>query len=298
MVRKKLKKIHPHTLSLGIFFLLFIIPGGFFYYSQNNPPRKLEVEDGINENLANPILNDVEAKELETPPGNEKISTYIKIINSCNFYYGGDCVVARSGPGTDHPIVNRLRNDIVLNVADLPITNSSGKWYKILFNEHLYYPERVQGDMYVSADYVEAFTNPGNVTSWKDGKVENNKRIIVDKSSQSLYAFDDEELFMVTHISAGLDLSPTPVGTFSVFQKMPSRYMQGPAPDSLDTDVYDLPGVPWNMYFTIDGAVIHGAYWHDDFGTQHSHGCVNLRPDEAQKLYEWADLGTEVIIQD
>ena len=98
-------------------------------------------------------------------------------------------------------------------------------------------------------------------------------------------------------ISTGLELTPTPRGTFSVFKKTPSRYMQGPLP-GLPYDYYDLPGVPWNLYFTHEGAVIHGAYWHNSFGSRYSHGCVNLPPDEAKKLYDWAVLGTTVIVQD
>ena len=73
--------------------------------------------------------------------------------------------------------------------------------------------------------------------------------------------------------------------------------MQGPLPGISD-QYYDLPGVPWNLYFTEQGAVIHGAYWHDHFGERWSHGCVNLPAEVAHKLYEWADLGTPVIVQD
>lgn len=73
--------------------------------------------------------------------------------------------------------------------------------------------------------------------------------------------------------------------------------MQGPIPGVSD-QYYDLPGVPWNLYFTVDGAVIHGAYWHNHFGEPWSHGCVNLPPQEAKRLYDWADLGTPVIVQD
>ncbi|MCR4306356.1 MAG: L,D-transpeptidase, partial [Candidatus Yonathbacteria bacterium] len=90
---------------------------------------------------------------------------------------------------------------------------------------------------------------------------------------------------------------PTPRGTFTIFKKTPSRYMQGPIPDIAD-QYYDLPGVPWNLYFTHEGAVIHGAYWHDSFGSAYSHGCVNLPPEQARKLYNWADLGTGVIVKD
>ena len=73
--------------------------------------------------------------------------------------------------------------------------------------------------------------------------------------------------------------------------------MQGPLPGISD-QYYDLPGVPWNLYFTHEGAAIHGAYWHDNFGKPRSHGCVNLPLAEAHKLYTWADIGVQVFVQD
>jgi len=52
------------------------------------------------------------------------------------------------------------------------------------------------------------------------------------------------------------------------------------------------------MYFTEAGGAIHGAYWHDKFGKQWSHGCVNLPPEKAEVLYHWAELGTAVTVRD
>lgn len=73
--------------------------------------------------------------------------------------------------------------------------------------------------------------------------------------------------------------------------------MQG-ASDGQEDQYYDLPGVPWNLYFTYDGDVIHGAYWHNSFGQKWSHGCVNMPPQIAKKLYEWAVVGTPVIVEE
>ena len=102
---------------------------------------------------------------------------------------------------------------------------------------------------------------------------------------------------MEEKVSTGIELTPTPRGNFTVFRKTPSRYMQGPIPGISD-HYYDLPGVPWNLYFTEQGAVIHGAYWHDSFGTPWSNGCVNMPIASAEKLYKWADIGTEVVVRD
>ena len=53
-------------------------------------------------------------------------------------------------------------------------------------------------------------------------------------------------------------------------------------------DAYDLPNVPYVMYFYQDYG-LHGAYWHNNFGHPMSHGCVNERIVDAKALYEWAD---------
>jgi lipoprotein-anchoring transpeptidase ErfK/SrfK len=45
--------------------------------------------------------------------------------------------------------------------------------------------------------------------------------------------------------------------------------------------------VPWALYFN-QAVSFHAAYWHNDFGYHHSHGCVNLSPLDARWLWEWA----------
>ena len=221
---------------------------------------------------------------------------YVEIVQSCGVHFEGTCVVARSGPGTEFPIVNRFRTGTVLMVSTS--TEREGHtWYKITFANGLRYPERVTSDWYVAADYAHLFKSTGTLTLPEDAATSTTKRIVVDRTKQMLYAYDGNDLFMEAKISTGVELTPTPRGLFRVYKKTPSRYMQGPIP-GISTEYYDLPGVPWNLYFTYQGAVIHGAYWHNDFGKVHSNGCVNLPITDAAKLYQWADLGTEVLVRD
>jgi lipoprotein-anchoring transpeptidase ErfK/SrfK len=58
----------------------------------------------------------------------------------------------------------------------------------------------------------------------------------------------------------------------------------------LDLDAYELVGVPWTMFFhRLDtGYALHGTYWHNNFGWQMSHGCVNLRNEDAKWLFRWS----------
>lgn len=226
---------------------------------------------------------------------------YIEVTDGCGPHFDGECLRVRSEPSTTSPVVARLRNGMVLKVGG-KVENEGETWYKIVFDEWLRYPERVSSDWYVAAPYVKVLLDEGDKTTWGPGSTTvsttTSKRIVVDRSEQKLYAYDGDILFMETKISTGLELTPTPRGTFTIFKKTPSRYMQGPLPGLADQQYYDLPGVPWNLYFTHGGAVIHGAYWHNSFGSRYSHGCVNVSPADAHTLYTWAELGTKVIVQD
>lgn len=258
------------------------------------------------ESASNKFLHEEEAI-IKSPNRGESSETilplekvlfeYIDVIDGCGPNFEGECLNIRSGPGPEYPVVSRLRNNVVLKIGG-KVENNGETWYKIVFDEWLRYPERVSNDWYVSANHVRVLLDEGIKTTLDEEKnVSVIKKIIVNRSTQTLFAYDGDKLFMEEKISTGLELTPTPRGEFTIFRKTPSRYMQGPIPD-ISNQYYDLPGVPWNLYFTHEGAVIHGAYWHTSFGKEYSHGCVNLPPDKAEKLYNWAKIGTKVIVRD
>ncbi len=241
-----------------------------------------------------------------TPPAPQKqiipkdpvYATYVEVTDGCAAHFQGECLRVRSGPGLSYPVVSKLRTGVVLHVRDATSSADGITWYKVVFDEWLRYPERHKGDWYIAADYVTA-TEELVVPDFVPGvSPTTSKRITVNRTTQQLAAYDGDELFMTATTSTGLDSTPTPRGVFTIFKKTPSRYMQGPLPGLASDQYYDLPGVPWNLYFTSGGAVIHGAYWHTAFGTPYSHGCVNLSLEDAKKIYEWAPVGTTVTIHD
>ena len=63
------------------------------------------------------------------------------------------------------------------------------------------------------------------------------------------------------------------------------------------SDAYYLEDVPWTMYYDKARA-LHGAYWHNGFGTPRSHGCVNMSVGDARWLYDWASEGDWVYVWD
>lgn len=112
--------------------------------------------------------------------------------------------------------------------------------------------------------------------------------IEINLSSQRLYAWEGKTLIHSVTISSGNDENPTPTGTFGIKTKQVSGRMQG--------DRYDIPDVPYVMYYSGNYA-IHGAYWHSQFGTPVSSGCINLPVGEAQWLFNWAQVGTPVVVR-
>lgn len=58
---------------------------------------------------------------------------------------------------------------------------------------------------------------------------------------------------------------------------------------------YDLPDVPWVLPFWCD-YTIHGAYWRRGFGFPQSNGCVSLPVPVAKQVFDWATVGTPVVI--
>jgi hypothetical protein len=123
------------------------------------------------------------------------------------------------------------------------------------------------------------------------------KRLVISISEQSLSAFENDTLIFKTLISSGLlpsdkrnkeHSTETPLGSFRIQTKFPVRHMgNGYLTD--DPDAYELPGVPWTMFFHESGFALHGTYWHNNFGTRMSQGCINMRNEEAYWLFRWTD---------
>ncbi len=160
-------------------------------------------------------------------------------------------------------------------------STADGKiWYQILddkWNQRYYVPGE---HMRLIADDELAPLSP-DVPSAE-------KRIQVRLEEQLVLAYEANQMEFASRASTGAALSSgtytTPAGSFMTFHKRPTRHM---ANGDITASGFDLPGVPWVMYFTESGLSLHGTYWHNDFGHPKSHGCVNLSVEAAKWLYRW-----------
>lgn len=129
--------------------------------------------------------------------------------------------------------------------------------------------------------------------SLMDGK----KRIEVEKSGFTLKAYEGDLVVFSAFVSTARPGFTTPVGIFSVLNRIPSMVYdsRGVFPPGVAT--YYFTDVPFNLQ-VVENILIHGAYWHDGFGRRNlSAGCINLNLDDALWLYNWARIGTPVLIK-
>lgn len=127
------------------------------------------------------------------------------------------------------------------------------------------------------------------------GDTDSPKRIEVDLANQRLYAYEGDTKVYDFLISSG-KYGRTPTGTFKIWGKFRYAKMEGGSKEK--HTYYYLPNVPFVMFFSNDeiaasrGFSIHGTYWHDNFGHPMSHGCINMKTEEVEQLYYWAQPDT------
>ncbi|MEM9771630.1 MAG: L,D-transpeptidase [Cyanobacteria bacterium P01_D01_bin.73] len=113
------------------------------------------------------------------------------------------------------------------------------------------------------------------------------KWLEINLNTQRLIAWEGGKPVYAIIVSTGKPSTPTYSGVYSIYRKQHPERMRGRG--------YDIPNVPHAMYYHR-GYAIHGAFWHSRFGTPVSHGCTNVAPNHARWLYNWASVGTPVVV--
>ncbi len=122
----------------------------------------------------------------------------------------------------------------------------------------------------------------------------------VNLSEQRLYLKENGNVVDSWLISSGRDsadaYSPTKTGRFRINSHYAVQTMSsGAGKDGSGYWDYEVPNIRWIMYFNGSQA-FHGVYWHNNFGSKQSHGCVGMPNSRAQQIYEWAPNGVDVYI--
>lgn len=185
-----------------------------------------------------------------------------------------------TAPDASAPVRYRLYYAMVLNV-DARVEGSDGRpWYRV--------HDETGVRMYAPG---EAFRKiePDEVAPLSPEA--ERKEIFVNLTRQDLSAREDGVEVYYTRVASGYSFDDkgqrrwnTPVGRQWTWRKMISSHMAG----GDRVSGWDLPGVGWVILFSGTGAAVHSTYWHNDFGTPRSRGCINVRPEDAKWLFRWS----------
>jgi lipoprotein-anchoring transpeptidase ErfK/SrfK len=120
-----------------------------------------------------------------------------------------------------------------------------------------------------------------------EGLLPGERWVDVELASQTLVVFEGERPVFATLVSTGKGAQGTPTGTpkgeHRIWVKLRSSTMDN-LEDESAASTYALEDVPYVQFFH-KGVALHGAFWHRNFGRVHSHGCVNLAPLDAQRVF-------------
>lgn len=150
-------------------------------------------------------------------------------------------------------------------------------WYRA-------YDAAIKAYYYIRPEWTHIFT-PEEIAPLSPQVPENEKHIEIYLDRQVLLAYEWNVLVYAARVATGRKNYESPTGWFHTFHKRPTYHMFGGADEF---SIFDLPGVPWDSYITDSGVALHGTYWHNDFGTQHSHGCINMALEDAKWIYRWS----------
>lgn len=190
-------------------------------------------------------------------------------------------VDGRTAPDPEAPVRYRLYYSMVLNVNQRISGTDGGIWYRVEDENAVV--------MYAPGEAFRRIT-PQEVSPI--GNPEAEKVIRVNLDRQDLSAFEDDVEVYYCRVASGYSFTEkgeriwnTPIGQNWTWRKMISRHMSG----GDRVSGYDLPGVGWTILFSGMGAAVHSTYWHNDFGTPRSRGCINVLPEDAKWLFRWSN---------
>lgn len=246
-------------------------------YGPDHNPRWYEIDGGyVHTGHLQPVESHLNEVVYDLPEGGQlaEITVPISLSFQNDVYYGW------------RPLY-RLYYQSVHWVRDIGYGPNGQPWYSIR-------DDLLPINYFIPAPHMRLIP-PEELTPLSPHVPPEKKEIIVNRTTQKLIAFENGVEIFETTVATGEPYNKpgvrgpstiTPLGDFYISIKMPVRHM-GDGNVTDDIFAYELPGVPWVSYFYKTGVAFHGCYWHDNYGTEMSHGCVNMRPEEAKWLWRW-----------
>jgi hypothetical protein len=126
---------------------------------------------------------------------------------------------------------------------------------------------------------------------WPKWAKQGAKWIDVNLTKQVLVAYEGQTMVYATLVStgeAGLDDPDETTATTRGIFRIHTKHVTATMASDVVGEEFELRDVPYVQYFE-GGYALHGAYWHDSFGRPKSHGCINLSPEDARRLFFWTE---------
>jgi hypothetical protein len=187
----------------------------------------------------------------------------------------------RVGPGLDQKILKGWWAGRRVLLYESATASDGGVWYRV--------SEPPEQPMWVHSSLVR------KVAPVKfEGARYKGRWVNINITQQIVTAYEDGTPVKVTLASTGKAKTPTELGVWKIYYRLPKQDMEGG--NLASGDYYNLKDVPYPQYFHMSGEGLHGTYWHDNFGRPMSHGCVNLSTPMSEWFYGWARIGTIVYV--
>lgn len=208
----------------------------------------------------------------------------------------------RTGPSTTYSIVTTYAPNttvtVYASVSGQVVWGGISTWYRISSLSSS--PRYIYGGLVISGGGGGTGGSPSPV-----GKV-----IVVDLSQQWLYAYQNGQQVFNAAVLTGRPSLPTPVGTYHVFAKLHPTTFYSPWPYG-SPYWYPPTYINYALEFRAGGFFLHDSSWHSVYGPGTngwhydpvygwqwgSHGCVSMPYSAAAWLYNWAPIGTTVIVR-
>ncbi len=225
--------------------------------------------------------------EVEAAPADSSILVYDGPVN------------VRSAPSLAAPPIGRLEQGAIAPVAGTvngEAVEGNSKWFRLAAGGFV-------------AGAVVSGTPPGEgaaaaaeaAAKERGARLKGRRWIDVNLAALEARAMVGDQVIYRAQTVSGRPDWETPAGNFRVLRKKELTTMSS-ASFGLAVDApggYSQPNVPWVLYFTDYGHALHGNDYvpGDYFGrVRSSHGCVGMRVADARFFYDFAPVGTPVVV--
>ena len=203
----------------------------------------------------------------------------------------GSAANVRSAPNTEGAARGelRVRTPIVVArwVAGQEVFPDQPTWAQLADDVFLYSP-------LLRAAAIERPPAP------PPGAPSNGRWIDASLTLQLATAWEGRDAVYLARFSSGRPGWETSTGVFRIQRRVANEVMDSSTLLGRDAAraSYRVEGIRWTQYFTADGQAIHHNYWRDPalFGIPSSHGCLGMLEPDARWFWDWADVGTPLVV--